>query len=1256
MSKPLIGQGKDAVFSEGNLTMGQVEGMFQRLVMESRPDIQQMKKAGKDAGGYIGRNFGHVVTYSDDPKASNASLRKAVTCFIDGRAPFPQGYRGDMNALDLRIGNNLVLILVRANNLENVGTDNEMPTDDVHATHWTVLNLTRNIGGNITIKYSDSLGQSVGKDKIPEAVNNVLKNYEIDSVKCQVNFQSTSQTAADCGYYAVWHALKMVYVNVEQDDKKFVRQQRETLIKESQEEGKKSAAAAPQKPKPNSAAEATKPAIVSALSSSLFDSTKPATSPKPSTSPKVDEDLVTELQKGRSLERDADDSSDDEDVTKFREEYSVEEAWSRFSTKKNLRDQTSENNTEESDSDEEERKKKNEEAWKYYAPFLMHAFGIGLLYSQEVGVRYYGYEDTQKGEVVKGLKEKYLVSLLDKNLLNEIVLVASDRTIKMFFGNVGEQVKKDFHAALATVLKKSDQFQSFVKEVSEGTITMSLQDGVLKIADSKYNDLFDVVADAIDSSIKETKGFDVKVKTTSNRATLFARGCNAVIPFLKKSGIIVDNESFSSKKDSPYKVADSKKDVAKDDKQQPNFPKKTYEVVWNLIKRKGKAFDKVLQEHEAEIAQAFFEDCAAKKSPLFQEQIRHNLEEQFLLKVRKDLPDLFQSERLEDLTGLLAHIRLSNRSATRKIKRFDLSSQVMADDYDDFYDIRAESSDTRVWNMSGVPVREKQSVDAEKSRVDLVFEADAAKGGKYAALHKKYLEFAKQKKSQGLNDKVFAKLIRRSLGFQENGIPIDLLADKDLKQFVAKVTYLIFGCEVARNPASLLANQMMLDLVISGNRTWKDFFVEERMPMSPAGAVAQARGLHSMFRDYMPWPYKYEGNEADPKDLMAAESQIFSDWMVSTNLSLNMTKEAIFALANRWSGNALVSSDPKKSGEIALNAVNRFLLVEDPSLNDYALLCDVLMNLTKGKKCELPKEVSKKIKSKEDVLLTSILIKSGFKIADVWLESEEEEKDILESASKVVMDKIQEKKAAVDDKNFSALAGICDPNFRNSEGESLFTYAACFGPRNLFTAFIPRVSNELICEKPQNGETALNYAIQKGWLEEAVTLACRMDAKSLDQASDELDQGALHYAIDLFVKNPMRETKNLIFLLLNQGADPLIGNGEGKNCLIHLLEGLNYSRTLLDENYAHTDLYREIFKASLRMHAKENEGEISDKTGISDTNFYNFFDEKDEERTNQSIFEEWEDEVRKELAPPKVVKPKIISKVAGEKTQGKEKS
>lgn len=113
-----------------------------------------------------------------------------------------------------------------------------------------------------------------------------------------------------------------------------------------------------------------------------------------------------------------------------------------------------------------------------------------------------------------------------------------------------------------------------------------------------------------------------------------------------------------------------------------------------------------------------------------------------------------------------------------------------------------------------------------------------------------------------------------------------------VKYNLIKITHLLFGSEVVRNPASLIHQQMMLDLIIVGGMTWRDALDSKihegksdggEMPMSMKKAVDSFRILHYKFLRFMPHEYIYdpavtEEGSVKVEELLKREHEIMEKW------------------------------------------------------------------------------------------------------------------------------------------------------------------------------------------------------------------------------------------------------------------------------------------------------------------------------------------------------------------------------------------
>ncbi len=214
----------DEIQNEGNLTMGQTHLIFERLIRQANTQLTDQDD--------IVRMYGGISWYSDEIGARNSALNQEIINFISGIEP----------SSSLAIGDNRTLILLRAESLRNLGTENEQPNfGDPNATHYTVLNLIRESDGSIVFRYSDSIGNANNNlNPVPTKLKRILEDNGINTHTKQRPFTSQQQGAtANCGYAAVYNALRMHDIQPPQIDfDRFVVSQRQILMEENSRLGR----------------------------------------------------------------------------------------------------------------------------------------------------------------------------------------------------------------------------------------------------------------------------------------------------------------------------------------------------------------------------------------------------------------------------------------------------------------------------------------------------------------------------------------------------------------------------------------------------------------------------------------------------------------------------------------------------------------------------------------------------------------------------------------------------------------------------------------------------------------------------------------------------------------------------------------------------------------------------------------------------------------------------------------------------------
>lgn len=224
----------------------------------------------------------------------------------------------------------------------------------------------------------------------------------------------------------------------------------------------------------------------------------------------------------------------------------------------------------------------------------------------------------------------------------------------------------------------------------------------------------------------------------------------------------------------------------------------------------------------------------------------------------------------KDHFELLCYIRLLNRSQTRNRRNLQHS-------------IFKEDMVVRRWRLFDPPVKGADVSEIQRilktsfGRMDMVLGL-----GNYENVYS-YIEDIKahyHDNGKDISDDVIAGWFRTIL----NGCLPDLDVTKENRIEVLRklqaITYLIFGCESARNPATIIISQMILDLIIESPK-WNFEEAFRCMPMVPEGAVASARALENEYQDNMPYAYSYHGvsDAAGVSAMVGQEARIVREWI-----------------------------------------------------------------------------------------------------------------------------------------------------------------------------------------------------------------------------------------------------------------------------------------------------------------------------------------------------------------------------------------
>lgn len=296
-------------------------------------------------------------------------------------------------------------------------------------------------------------------------------------------------------------------------------------------------------------------------------------------------------------------------------------------------------------------------------------------------------------------------------------------------------------------------------------------------------------------------------------------------------------------------------------------------------------------------------------------------------------PDKVKDGEKDFFLRFLSTLNLCNRSSRRHVRNL----------HDDGLQRKIEAEHPRSWifpQSPKWPVFDNHKFTITGKRNDETLEL-----GGYKTVHeligeiKNNLNKNRAKACPEVTDKDIASWIRDIISgnryIVQNGVlkrsnsadikieDFKKLADMMVAQLI-KITYLLFGSEVMRNPASLIHHQMMIDLILVNKMTWKDALDSKlkkrdkktnkvasdggEMPMSMQEAVSSARILHNKFISFMPHPYYYDPLEVDDDtaaaregELLDRENAIYEEWFTKYKPKDDVTRLKVLSKAiNRW--------------------------------------------------------------------------------------------------------------------------------------------------------------------------------------------------------------------------------------------------------------------------------------------------------------------------------------------------------------------
>lgn len=335
-------------------------------------------------------------------------------------------------------------------------------------------------------------------------------------------------------------------------------------------------------------------------------------------------------------------------------------------------------------------------------------------------------------------------------------------------------------------------------------------------------------------------------------STLGTDACNSAISLLKQT-TTPDGKAYLLTNTGSSPDAKTRQKFYNLDFSKLNYPN-TLSAGWNVVRdaRAGSAVN--LNGNIAEITKSYLHDLAvidycdqakSTNSAAWQQALVHNEIIKFLTlnesrvhskimsdfqkyffhqlkskidQIRFERPTLdeFQELRSASTDEFLANLHLSNRSQTRAIRNFEDQGNNKGET---FY---------RSWQLSGSetakPALERQEITTGRVRSDFVDNA-GTNTSDYATILEDLDDLRRRHK---VTEITIAKWLKEILGGKaveelQNDHNQPVTFSNSDKKILVNTTYLVFGTETARNPASLVANMMLLDLIESG-KTLREIF------------------------------------------------------------------------------------------------------------------------------------------------------------------------------------------------------------------------------------------------------------------------------------------------------------------------------------------------------------------------------------------------------------------------------------------------
>ncbi|MFN8770534.1 MAG: hypothetical protein ACK5Z5_09145 [Neisseriaceae bacterium] len=555
--------------------------------------------------------------------------------------------------------------------------------------------------------------------------------------------------------------------------------------------------------------------------------------------------------------------------------------------------------------------------------FMLHSLGVKVLYSREVSSEYYVQKKlklkTEDSEIETEIENTFkrvclqTIAILVRDIFRDGDIEESLASQELVVQDIYEKVypsisREEIFLILGKLtntkqnISFSQEFDEFCKQLIRHSIEIISQNVDINklllsnqvIIKSEYQYVIDGFISLIQNEL-QSKGFagDGKFESAGKMRTIkkinfvgkFARTLNK----LKTLDTIIQQNKHKYVGEYLQLNYQSLKEEFIEDLKNFNNKEEIFEVLKAFYFKKNSSYNVVFlfkEEHRMNILNDYIHN-------IFHTKLTFAINS----RTRRTLGN-YHGFDPNGFTSFMSHVRLSNRSQIREIKNY---KNISPSEANTFY---PKESMYRVWTLFSSRALERLGVYSSNqrgSRKDMVDNAGSYK--EVSSILIGYKNYFNEIIPEFINDSLIATWIKEIIRGEDELTKIDegyykMMFDKHkvnkLKEKLVGITYLLFGCEVARNPASIPIHHMMLDLIIDGRLSWSDALTATsnnnlgnggRMPMSAKGAIAAGRRLNSKFASYLPWAYNYPGSDKDSEsgitdfDMVARECWILFEWL-----------------------------------------------------------------------------------------------------------------------------------------------------------------------------------------------------------------------------------------------------------------------------------------------------------------------------------------------------------------------------------------